>query len=53
MSAEEEGIREMPGKPRRCPRKPKQDTDRRTENFKGPLLRENRINSEHGVSIET
>lgn len=40
VSAEEEGVRQMPGKPRSRSGKPKQDSDRRAENFKGPLLRQ-------------
>lgn len=41
MQAEEKGVREMSGKPRSCSREPKQDFDRRVENVKGPLLRQN------------
>lgn len=43
MSKEEKGIREMFGEPCGRSGKPKQDADRGTENFKGPVLRENGI----------
>lgn len=41
MQTEEKGVREVSGKPRGRSGKPKQDFDRRVENVKGPLLRQN------------
>lgn len=43
MPTQEKGIREMSGKPRCRFGEPKQDTDRRTEIVKGPLLCEDWI----------
>lgn len=43
VSTEEKRVREMSGKPRSRSGKPKQDSDRRVENIKGPLLRQNRM----------
>lgn len=48
VSAEEEGVREMSGKPRGCSGKPEQDSDRGAENVKGPLLRENGMSARRG-----
>ena len=43
MPAQEKGIREMSGKPRGGSGEPEQDSDRGTENIKGPVLCEDRI----------
>lgn len=43
MSTEEKGVCEMSGKPCSRSGKPKQDSDRRIENIKGHLLRQNRL----------